>query len=209
MERWQAGTGKFVSLAFLSFLGLCLICVVSGCGTTGYSSQGYSDGDLALAVPLYHGQKPYYSNFNQTAYVNALPQRMDTQGRKLILIDPEVHAWGAYDESGMLVRGGIATAGASYCPDLQRPCKTSPGKFRIYSLGGPDCISKRFPLGEGGAFMPYCMFFNGGQSLHGSPDQIMAARNISHGCVHLRIPDAAWLRYQFADVGTRVIVRPY
>jgi lipoprotein-anchoring transpeptidase ErfK/SrfK len=59
------------------------------------------------------------------------------------------------------------------------------------------------------------MFFNGGQALHGSYQVVPA--NISHGCVRLRVKDAKWLRYNFAeeptaqneDLGTIVIIKSY
>ena len=76
-------------------------------------------------------------------------------------------------------------------------------------MGNEDCKSRTYPIPKGGSLMPYCMFFNNGQSLHGSPDQMMVEQNISHGCVHMRIPDAEWLRYNFARVGTKVVIMPY
>ncbi len=44
--------------------------------------------------------------------------------------------------------------------------------------------------------MPYCMFFNGNQGLHGSP--YVMEGNVSHGCVRLSVSDAEWLRFNFA-----------
>lgn len=55
--------------------------------------------------------------------------------------------------------------------------------------------------------MPYCMFFNGRQGLHGSYEVVKG--NISHGCVRVHVEDAKWIRFNFAGYGTRVIVRPY
>ena len=55
--------------------------------------------------------------------------------------------------------------------------------------------------------MPYCMFFNGGQALHGSPGGVMLG-NESHGCVRMFVSDAEWLRYEFVD-WPEVIVLPY
>src|SRR5690349_19753190 len=55
-------------------------------------------------------------------YASRLPQQ--EPGGKMILVDPNVHAWGAYDSSGSLVRAGIATAGSDWCPDIDRPCRT-------------------------------------------------------------------------------------
>lgn len=126
---------------------------------------------------------------------------------KTILVDPNVHVWGAYDKNGELIKSGLATAGADWCPDIHRPCHTSPGIFRIHSLGGPECKSHKYPLPHGGGPMPYCMFFNNGQSFHGSHEVVEG--NLSHGCVRMEMPDVEWLRFNFANVGTKVIIKRY
>ncbi len=136
-----------------------------------------------------------------------LPQKIETTDRTVV-VDPSVHAWGAY-ENGELVKAGQASAGSDWCHDLGRPCHTRVGRFRVYSLGSADCKSHIFPIPRGGAPMPYCMFFNGGQALHGVPDNEVGDGNYSHGCVRLHVADAEWLRFSFVNVGTRVIVRPY
>jgi hypothetical protein len=127
---------------------------------------------------------------------------------KIVVVDPRVHAWGAY-ENGNLVRSGLATSGSSWCPDTGKPCRTSSGQFRVYSLGDETCKSKIFPIPKGGAPMPYCMFFHGGQALHGVHSGEVVEGNISHGCVRLQVSDAEWLRYNFVNVGTKVVVKPY
>jgi len=132
-----------------------------------------------------------------------------TTREKVVLVDPHVHAWGAYDNEGNLVRSGLATAGSDWCPDLGRPCHTAVGSFRVNSLGSEDCKSKIFPMPRGGAPMPYCMFFNRGQALHGVDDGEVVEGNISHGCVRLHVADAEWLRFNFVNVGTRVVVKSY
>ena len=145
-----------------------------------------------------------------------LQNLIDAPEEKLIIVDLNKHAWGAYDPSGSLVRWGPATGGSDWCRDIGRSCRTKAGTFRIYSLGSAGCKSTKFPVPNGGAPMPYCMFFNGGQALHGSPGQVVAA-NVSHGCVRLFVQDAEWIRYEFADRpnaenkyrGTKVIVIPY
>ncbi len=144
-----------------------------------------------------------------------LPERIKASGEKMIIVDPHEHAWGAYNAAGQLIRWGLATAGANWCSDIDRPCRTKSGSFRIYSLGDETCISTKFPVPDGGAPMPYCMYFNGGQALHGSNEVVYG--NVSHGCVRLHVSDARWLRYQFVESpnasnryrGTMVIVRPY
>ncbi|HTM63042.1 MAG TPA: L,D-transpeptidase [Gammaproteobacteria bacterium] len=141
-------------------------------------------------------------------YSSRLPQHINTS-ENTIVVDPSVHAWGAYNANGDLVKAGLASAGSSWCRDLGSPCRTHVGTFRIHSLGSPTCVSHTFPLGRGGSPMPYCMFFNSGQALHGVPPSEIGEGNYSHGCVRLQVGDAEWLRYEFAGIGTKVIVRPY
>ena len=136
-----------------------------------------------------------------------LPQNIDSPGEKVILVDPRVHAWGAYDASGSLIRSGMASGGADWCEDMNSTCHTETGHFRIRSLGSANCKSPSFPLPRGGAPMPYCMYFTYTQALHGSNNVVDG--NISHGCVRLHVSDARWLRYNFAEIGTLVVVLPY
>jgi hypothetical protein len=133
---------------------------------------------------------------------------MDTQ-EKVVMVDPNVHVWGAYAEDGNLIKAGQASAGSDYCPDLGRSCHTSVGSFRVFSLGEPDCKSRIFPIPRGGAPMPYCMYFSHGMALHGVPDNEVGEGNFSHGCVRLHVADAEWLRYNFVNIGTRVVVKSY
>ena len=148
---------------------------------------------------------------SESDYAARLPQYIETNGHKMVLVDPNVHAWGAYGANGHLIRAGIATSGDPVCPPdgNGEDCRTAFGTFRITSLGGEDCASSIYPKPDGGGLMPYCMHFHDGQALHGSPDDIVIEDNVSHGCVRMRIPDAEWMRYNFAQVGTKVVVVPY
>ena len=181
----------YKSLLLLSQIVSCLLFLfLTGCATHGQGSG-----------------KQFSAN-----YASRLPPQMDTNGKKLVLVDPSVHAWGAYNEDGTLVRAGLATAGGVKCPPDdpdELTCRTTEGTFRITSMAGGDCYSKTYPRPNGGGLMPYCMFFNNGQALHGAPDQIVIEDNVSHGCVRMRIPDAEWMQNQFAQIGTKVVVRPY
>lgn len=144
------------------------------------------------------------------------PRQIEGPNEKLIIVDPILGAWGAYDPEGSLVRWGPASGGSDWCRDLGSRCHTRSGSFRVFSLGSSECISHKFPLPRGGAPMPYCMYFNNGQALHGEPNGL-PGYNASHGCVRLYVNDAEWLRYDFVDGpnpnnqyrGTRIIVRPY
>jgi hypothetical protein len=144
------------------------------------------------------------------------PKNVQAPGEKVIVVDPSTGAWAAYDAAGILVRWGPASAGADWCKDIDRPCNTHAGSFRIFSLGSSDCFSTKFPLPDGGAPMPFCMYFNNGQALHGEPNGL-PGYNASHGCVRLYVNDAEWLRYDFAEGpnannnyrGTKIIVKSY
>lgn len=136
-----------------------------------------------------------------------MPSQVSSPGERFILVDPRIHAFGAYNEDGTLVYSGVASTGKSWCADIGRSCRTHSGSFRIYYMGDSECISTRFPIPTGGAPMPYCMYFNGNQALHGSPS--VGYAHLSHGCVRLRVSDARWLRYNFAESGTLVIVKSY
>lgn len=148
--------------------------------------------------------------------LSPFPQQIDAPHERQIIVDPSVNAWAAYDADGTLIKWGPAAAGADYCKDVNEPCRTHQGSFRVFSLGSSDCISHKFPLPRGGAPMPYCMYFNEGQALHGEPFGV-PGYNASHGCVRLYLSDAEWLRYDFIEgpnpnnhyKGTRVIVKSY
>ncbi len=144
------------------------------------------------------------------------PKRIQSHGEKIVAVDPVQAAWGAYDAEGRLLRWGPASAGRDWCNDVDEECRTRSGKFRIYSLGSSDCYSRKFPLPDGGAPMPYCMYFHGGQALHGEPSGL-PGYNDSHGCVRMYVSDAEWLRYDFIEgpnasnkfKGTRIVVGQY
>lgn len=166
---------------------------------------------LIIAIPLiisscasYHG-RPGESS---ASFFSPMPSHINTK-EKVVLVDPNVHRWGAYDANGNLIRTGMATAGGNWCPDIGRACRTAAGTFRVNSLGEYGCKSSKYPKPHGGGLMPYCMFFNGSQALHGSPDGAVIEGNISHGCVRLKIPDAEWLRHNFVTMGTKVIIKSY
>ncbi len=177
----------------LAAAGVAISCFLSACSSMSGSDQ-------------YSSNKPQRTQEN-VDYAARMPSQIASRGEKVIIVNPRVHAWGAYDGSGQLVKGGVATAGSDWCSDIHRRCHTRVGSFRINSLGSEGCKSHIFPLPHGGAPMPYCMYFNGGQALHGSYEVVDG--NISHGCVRLHVADAEWIRFNFARVGTKVVVQSY
>jgi lipoprotein-anchoring transpeptidase ErfK/SrfK len=129
-------------------------------------------------------------------------------GNRVFIYDPQVHAWAAYDENGYRKNVGRATGGKSFCPDSGQPCQTAEGEFSILRKGDSDCVSNLYPLDtNGGAPMPYCMFFTpDGSAIHGTP--YVPDYYNSHGCIGVTVPAASWL-HGFLDVGSTVITLPY
>jgi lipoprotein-anchoring transpeptidase ErfK/SrfK len=146
-----------------------------------------------------------YRHQERYTYVNPDHEFTGDIGDGLIEVDLEALTWTAYSDSGEKVRSGKASGGKAFCKDIGRECRTVTGTYTIYNKEGEECKSTRFPVGKGGAPMPYCMFFHGGYALHGSnsvPDY-----NASHGCVRMAPDDAQWLNENFVQVGkTRVSV---
>jgi len=126
---------------------------------------------------------------------------------RVFIFDPKRLRWYAYNERGRLVASGRASGGRGYCADVGRSCRTPSGHFRVHRIGSSNCRSSKYPLGRGGAPMPYCMFFYKGFAIHGSPD--VPDYNASHGCVRVTPKAARWLHTYFMRKGTKVIVRPY
>ncbi|MCC5792329.1 MAG: L,D-transpeptidase [Legionellaceae bacterium] len=146
--------------------------------------------------------------------VAPFPLRIDPEGEKQIIVDQDKLAWGAYDEHGKLVRWGPISSGTNKCSDSNQSCLTITGIFRIFSKENQHCTSGVYPLGRGGAKMPYCMYFHKGFALHGSHD--LPGRRASHGCVRMFTEDAKWLNEHFVELsnesnqhlGTKVVVKP-
>ena len=141
-----------------------------------------------------------------TMQYSPFDKQIPAPNEKIIIVDPNKMAWGAYDQNGNLLKWGPASLGQAFCPDIQTGCRTKPGQFAVYSKGSKDCISSKFPVPYGGAPMPYCMFFHNGYALHASE---LPGYNASHGCIRMFYEDAYWLSKEFVSVGTKVIVKPY
>ena len=183
----------------LIFVLCCVSLALTSCSTMSRQQSQQANASMARDNTMQQPRAP-------VNYADRMPQSI-SPGARTIVVNPNVHAWGAYDKSGTLVRAGLATAGGSWCSDVKRSCYTRPGTFRIQSLGSASCKSSMYPKPRGGAPMPYCMFFNGHQGLHGSYDVVEG--NVSHGCVRVQVSDAEWIRFNFANIGTKVVVKPY
>lgn len=146
--------------------------------------------------------------------VSPFPLKIASEHEKQIVVDQEKLAWSAYDADGNLMMWGPVSTGRDKCSDSNKSCRTLTGIFRFFSKENEKCVSDVFPIGKGGAKMPYCMFFHKGFALHGS-DDIPGVR-ASHGCIRMFVQDAQWLNHNFVELssdrnsfrGTKVTVRP-
>lgn len=160
-----------------------------------------------IAIPK---NLPYINMFD----ISPFPIKMEGETEKQIIVDQDNLAWGAYDAEGNLVRWGPISSGRDKCTDSNHSCRTLTGIFRMFSKENVHCVSDVFPVGKGGAKMPYCMYFHKGFALHGSDD--IPGQRASHGCVRMFTQDAKWLNENFVELssernnfmGTKVTVRP-
>lgn len=100
-----------------------------------------------------------------------------------------------------LVKSVLASTGTAVHP-------TPVGKFAIYSK-----ITSQTMSGGWGADsyylpgVPWVMYFEDGNALHGTYWHKNFGHPMSHGCVNLNTDDAKWF-YDWAEVGTPVISHP-
>lgn len=136
------------------------------------------------------------------------PLQIPARHERQFVFDPKAWAWAAYDEDGHRVMTGSASGGKDMCEDVGKPCRTVTGTFRVYNKRGEYCKSGEYPVEtEGGAKMPYCMYFFQGFTIHAAYE--VPTYNSSHGCVRVLPSAAKWLNEQFITLGTRVTVLSY
>lgn len=155
-------------------------------------------------------------NLNQKTLLDfaPFPLRIQPEAEKQVIVDQEKLAWGAYDTNGRLVKWGPISSGRDKCSDSNKSCRTLTGIFHFFSKENEHCKSNVFPIGKGGAKMPYCMYFHKGFALHGAQD--LPGIRASHGCVRMFTRDALWMNHEFVEVanpdqnrlGTKIVVLP-
>jgi len=96
-------------------------------------------------------------------------------------------------EGSTVVRSFLVSTGTYYHP-------TVTGQYHIYiKLRYTDMVGPGYNLPD----VPYTMYFYRGYGLHGTYWHHNFGHPMSHGCVNMYTPDAAWL-FDFASVGTLV-----
>lgn len=136
------------------------------------------------------------------------PKQVPASGKRQFIFDPKAYAWAAYNENGQRVMTGSASGGKDFCEDVGQPCRTVTGRFHVYNKRGMECRSGEYPVEtEGGAKMPYCMYFYRGFTIHAAYE--VPYGNTSHGCVRVLPSAAKWLNENFITYGTEVTVLDY
>jgi hypothetical protein len=137
------------------------------------------------------------------------PQKAPATGNREFIFDPKAFSWAAYDPEGNRLMTGSASGGKDVCDENpSQSCRTVTGTFHVYNKRGIDCRSGEYPVEtEGGAKMPYCMYFYRGFTIHAAYEVPNA--NSSHGCVRVLPSAAKWLNEQFITIGTRVTILSY
>ncbi len=116
------------------------------------------------------------------------------EGERWIDVDLSEQRLYAY-EGDTLVNSFVVSTGTWRYPTVK-------GSFKIYvklryaNMSGPDYYLPN---------VPYVMYFYKGYGLHGTYWHNNFGTPMSHGCVNLRVSDAAWL-FNWASVGTVVRV---
>lgn len=144
---------------------------------------------------------------NSSVSPSLMPANSSILASNTFIFNPKKLNWMAIGSNGKVIRSGKASGGSHYCRDIRRSCQTPTGTYSIIGKRGADCRSTRYPVGRGGAKMPYCMFFTKYYAIHGSYD--VPNYNASHGCIRVRPGDAKWLHQNFIKIGTTVVVKPY
>lgn len=154
----------------------------------------------------YVHRTPYFLNDKRGK--TYFPAKIEAQGRRHFVFDPKVSAWAAYDEEGKLIITGSGSGGKDFCEDVGQPCRTITGTFKVYHKRGQDCRSGEYPVeSNGGAKMPYCMYFYRGFTIHAAYE--VPPFPSSHGCVRVWPSAAKWLNEEFMTLGTKVTVLSY
>jgi hypothetical protein len=137
------------------------------------------------------------------------PVQMKPTGARVFIFDPKASAWAAYDEEGKRLMTGGASAGVDVCEENpNQSCRTITGTFKVYNKHGAECRSGEYPVDtNGGAKMPYCMYFYQGFTIHAAYE--VPEHPSSHGCVRVFPSAAKWLNEEFMRVGTKVIILSY
>ncbi len=138
------------------------------------------------------GQGVYIQPDAWTAPAAAAPTISDGKQIVVDLSDQRVYAY----ENGALVRNVLVSTGLWGTPTVS-------GDYRIYVKYDAQLMTGPGYYLPG---VPWVMYFYQGYSLHGTYWHNNFGQPMSHGCVNMPTPEAAWL-YTWAPIGTAVHVQ--
>lgn len=146
----------------LTCLGLCMSVTMAKAdtGEQCYGLQPLKDvPDLSSWLSSHQGETADLMGQKQViqVYNESVAQRYIRSGQRVLVFRPHAYKYYLYNH-GRLVKSGVANGGKSWCSDIGRSCRTPAGVFKVYREGGSGCKSSKYPIGKGGAPMPYCMF---------------------------------------------------
>lgn len=170
------------------------------------SHASWQKGLIAFGFSVFAFSFSAKINATSVHSVSTNPVMYQNYALNTFVYNPKTLRWKAI-KNGKVIRTGRGSGGRNYCSDVKRACRTPSGTYSIISKRGANCRSSRYPLGKGGAPMPYCMFFSKYYAIHGSPD--VPNYNASHGCVRVKPHDARWLHKNFMHIGSKVVIKPY
>jgi len=137
-------------------------------------------------------EKTPWSNITCRDSRGELPWATLRPGKMMVIFLCEQY-FVAYQDHGIRMHGPVSTGMLGH--------ETPPGLYNIIADGrkGAEYRSREYPKPNGGAPMPYAMFFTmDGQAIHGG-DMYRPVRirgkpyGMSHGCVRVETAQAHWL----------------
>lgn len=147
-------------------------------------------------VSVRNPRSPASASSQPRSVASPTPTRRSPSLDRWILVDLSEQELIAYQGKTPLLRTKVST-GRARTP-------TVVGTFRIYrKLRAQTMTGPGYRLPN----VPYVMYFYQGYALHGTYWHNNFGRPMSHGCVNLPTPIAEQL-YQWADIGTLVVVQP-
>lgn len=185
-------------------IGFCLLTLVLLTSIFGCAREDNYSGVVVDKYGVPHFTLKYYDDNRGRKH---FPQVIKPRGEKILIFDPKVEAWAAYDAKGQRVMTGRGSGGSRYCKGTEEDCRTPSGLFRVYRKRGADCRSGEFKDPDGkGARMPYCMYFYNGNTIHAGYG---LGGHGSHGCIRVLESAAKWLSESFVEKGTQIYVMSY
>ncbi len=170
------------------------------------ASQSYVNWIKSQSGELEKDNEAVFLNRNVKFKDAVASQRNDILGQSTI---PSGEKWIEVDLSNqrLYMKEGDKTVG-NFLISSGKWALTPKGEWRIWTKlrytrmkGGSKALGTFYDLPN----VPYTMYYNQGYGIHGAYWHNNFGQPMSHGCINMR-PEEAGIVYNWADVGTRVVV---